>query len=172
MSIVFFDVTATRALLDKVVQTNRQLEAAYEELQSTNEELETTNEELQSTVEELETTNEELQSTNEELETMNEELQSTNDELHTINDTLRERSVELDEARTFLDSLVNSVQLGMVVVDREMKVAVWNRASEDLWGLRGDETTGESFPALDIGLPMDGGAAVDRQRVRRSREFG
>ena len=89
ISIAFFDVTATRALLDKVVDTNRQLEAAYEELQSTNEELETTNEELQSTVEELETTNEELQSTNEELETMNEELQSTNDELQTINDTLR-----------------------------------------------------------------------------------
>ena len=96
VSIAFFDVTATRDLLDKVVQANRQLEAAYEELQSTNEELETTNEELQSTVEELETTNEELQSTNEELETMNEELQSTNDELHTINDTLRERCVELD----------------------------------------------------------------------------
>src|SRR3954469_4396485 len=82
VSVVFFDVSANRALMDKVLQTNHQLEAAYEELQSTNEELETTNEELQSTVEELETTNEELQSTNEELETMNEELQSTNDELH------------------------------------------------------------------------------------------
>jgi two-component system, chemotaxis family, CheB/CheR fusion protein len=155
VSIVFFDVTATRALLDKVVQTNSQLEAAYEELQSTNEELETTNEELQSTVEELETTNEELQSTNEELETMNEELQSTNDELHTINDTLRERSVELDDAKNFLDSLVNSVQLGMVVVDLEMRVAVWNRGSEELWGLRPEETAGVNFTALDIGLPMD-----------------
>ncbi|OBG32709.1 CheR family methyltransferase [Mycobacterium sp. E3198] len=155
VSIVFFDVTATRALLDKVVQTNRQLEAAYEELQSTNEELETTNEELQSTVEELETTNEELQSTNEELETMNEELQSTNDELHTINDTLRERSVELDDAKTFLDSLINSVQLGMVVVDREMRVVVWNRGCEDLWGLRSDETTGSRLTGLDIGLPLD-----------------
>ncbi|OBI50694.1 chemotaxis protein CheR [Mycobacterium kyorinense] len=155
VSIVFFDVTATRALLDKVVQTNRQLEAAYEELQSTNEELETTNDELQSTVEELETTNEELQSTNEELETMNEELQSTNDELHTINDALRERSVELDDARTFLDSLVNSVHLGMVVVDREMRVVVWNHRCEELWGLRADETTGEVLTALDIGLPMD-----------------
>lgn len=155
VSIVFFDVSATRALLDKVVQTNRQLEAAYEELQSTNEELETTNEELQSTVEELETTNEELQSTNEELETMNEELQSTNDELHTINDTLRERSLELDGATTFLDSLINSVQMGMVVVDREMKVVVWNRGSEDLWGLRADEITGTKLTSLDIGLPLD-----------------
>lgn len=155
VSIVFFDVTATRALLDKVVQTNRQLEAAYEELQSTNEELETTNEELQSTVEELETTNEELQSTNEELETMNEELQSTNDELHTINETLQERSVELDDAKNFLDSLINSVQLGMVVVDREMRVVVWNRGCEDLWGLRSDETRGNQLSGLDIGLPLD-----------------
>ncbi|OBI80113.1 chemotaxis protein CheR [Mycobacterium sp. E740] len=155
VSIVFFDVTATRALLDKVVQTNRQLETAYEELQSTNEELETTNEELQSTVEELETTNEELQSTNEELETMNEELQSTNDELHTINDALRERSLELDEVRRFLDSLVNSIQFGMVVVDREMRVVLWNRGCEELWGLRADETVGGALTALDIGLPTE-----------------
>ncbi|OMB94730.1 CheR family methyltransferase [Mycobacterium colombiense] len=155
VSIVFFDVTATRALLDKVVQTNRQLEAAYEELQSTNEELETTNEELQSTVEELETTNEELQSTNEELETMNEELQSTNDELHTINDMLRERSLELDEAKLFQDSLIDSVRMGMVVVDREMKVILWNRGCEELWGLRADETTGTGLTNLDIGLPLD-----------------
>jgi two-component system CheB/CheR fusion protein len=47
VTIVFFDITATRALVDKVVQTNRQLETSYEELQSTNEELETNNEELQ-----------------------------------------------------------------------------------------------------------------------------
>jgi two-component system CheB/CheR fusion protein len=155
VSIVFFDVTATRALLDKVVQTNRQLEAAYEELQSTNEELETTNEELQSTVEELETTNEELQSTNEELETMNEELQSTNDELHTINEMLRERSLELDEAKLFQDSLIDSVQMGMVVVDREMKVILWNRGCEELWGLRAGEATGSDLTNLDIGLPLD-----------------
>ena len=174
VSIVFFDVTANRALLDKVVQTNRQLETAYEELQSTNEELETTNEELQSTVEELETTNEELQSTNEELETMNEELQSTNDELQTINDTLRERSVELDDSRTFLDSLINSIHLGMVVVDREMRVVVWNRGCEDLWGLRSDETTGQVLTSLDIGLPVDqvrpliGNAFVDPDNTGES----
>lgn len=156
VSIVFFDVTATRALLDKVVHTNHQLEAAYEELQSTNEELETTNEELQSTIEELETTNEELQSTNEELETMNEELQSTNDELHTINDMLRERSLELDHAKNFQDALVDSIQSGMVVVDREMNVVLWNRGCEELWGLRADETSGSRLTALDIGLPLDG----------------
>ena len=167
VSIVFFDVTATRALLDKVVQTNSQLESAYEELQSTNEELETTNEELQSTVEELETTNEELQSTNEELETTNEELQSTNDELHTINDALRERSIEVEETKSFLDSLVNSIHFGMVIVDREMRVVLWNRGCEELWGLRADEAVGSALASLDIGLraddvkPLIGQAFVD-----------
>jgi two-component system, chemotaxis family, CheB/CheR fusion protein len=154
VSIVFFDMTANRALLDKVIQTNRQVESAYEEMQSTNEELETTNEELQSTVEELETTNEELQSTNEELETMNEELQSTNDELQTINDALRDTGAELDNARAFLSSLVNSTHLGIVVVDREMRVVVWNRRCEELWGVRPEEATGSPFTALDIGLPI------------------
>ncbi|MDN4517036.1 PAS domain-containing protein [Mycolicibacterium austroafricanum] len=155
ISVVFFDVTSTRVLLDKVVQTNQQLETAYEELQSTNEELETTNEELQSTVEELETTNEELQSTNEELETTNEELQSTNDELHTINDAMRERSIELDEATGFLDSLVDSIRLCLIVVDQQMRVVVWNRGCEELWGLRSGEVIGKPLSALDIGLPTD-----------------
>jgi len=153
-SIAFFDVTATRNLLTQVGQANSQLESAYEELQSTNEELETTNEELQSTVEELETTNEELQSTNEELETMNEELQSTNDELHTINETLRDRSRELEETKGFLDALVDSVKLGIIVVDREMRIVLWNRGSEDLWGLRSVEVVGAPLASLDIGLPL------------------
>ncbi len=154
VSVVFHDVTATRALLDELEHANQQLEAAYEELQSTNEELETTNEELQSTVEELETTNEELQSTNEELETMNEELQSTNDELQSINDMLRERSVELDEVNNFLESILTSIQSGIAVVDTEMRVLAWNRGAEELWGLRHDEAAGKHLLNLDIGLPM------------------
>jgi two-component system CheB/CheR fusion protein len=82
-------------------------------------------------------------------------LQSTNDELHTINDTLRERSTELDEARSFLSSLANSLKLGLAVVDREMRVVEWNRGCEELWGLRADETSGVLLTELDIGLPID-----------------
>ena len=154
VSIVFHDVSASRALLDELEHANRQLEVAYEELQSTNEELETTNEELQSTVEELETTNEELQSTNEELETMNEELQSTNDELQAINDALRERGVELDQVNDFLESILTSIRAGVIVVDQEMRVLVWNRGAEDLWGLRRDEVAGTHLLNLDVGFPM------------------
>lgn len=36
-----------------------------------------------------------------------------------------------------------------------MRVVVWNRGCEELWGLRADETTGSILTSLDIGLPMD-----------------
>ncbi|MBU2664402.1 PAS domain S-box protein [Actinoplanes bogorensis] len=155
VNIVFHDVTASRRLKEELEHANQQLEAAYEELQSTNEELETTNEELQSTVEELETTNEELQSTNEELETMNEELQSTNDELQSINDQLRISSTQLDEANDFLETVLTSMEAGVAVVDPDLRIRMWNRRAEDLWGLRPDEVIGRHFLNLDIGLPIE-----------------
>jgi two-component system CheB/CheR fusion protein len=155
INVIFHDVTAARRLQDGVESANQQLEAAYEELQSTVEELETTNEELQSTVEELETTNEELQSTNEELETMNEELQSTNEELQSINDQLRVSTVQLDEANAFLETVLTSLRAGVAVVDQDLRVRMWNRSAEELWGLRADEVTGQHFLNLDIGMPIE-----------------
>jgi len=155
VTVVFNDVTAGRRLQDELQHANHQLEAAYEELQSTNEELETTNEELQSTVEELETTNEELQSTNEELETMNEELQSTNDELQSINEQLRVSTDRLDQANSFMETVLTSLQAGVAVVDRDLRIRMWNRRAEDLWGPRAGEVIGQHFLNLDIGLPIE-----------------
>jgi two-component system, chemotaxis family, CheB/CheR fusion protein len=154
-TVTYQDVTAQRRLQNELEGSRRELEHAYEELQTTVEELETTNEELQSTNEELETTNEELQSTNEELETMNEELQSTNEELQTINDELRERTLELDEVNTFLETILTSMGVAVVVLDRNLTVQVWNAQSVDLWGLRSDEAEGEGLLSLDLGLPVD-----------------
>jgi two-component system CheB/CheR fusion protein len=154
-AITFTDVTGLKRLQDDLQEANRELETAYEELQSTNEELETTNEELQSTIEELETTNEELQSTNEELEAMNEELQSTNEELQTMNEESRLRSVEVTRANTFLASILTSLRAGVVVLDQNLSVQIWNHRSEDLWGLRADEVQDKQFLLLDIGLPVE-----------------
>ena len=153
-SLTFRDVSDTVKLQDELEHSKQELETAYEELQSTNEELETTNEELQSTVEELETTNEELQSTNEELETMNEELQSTNEEIHTVNAELRERTDELQRANLFQEAILASLESGVVVLDEDLTVVLWNHQIAELWGLRSDEAKGKSFASLDIGLPV------------------
>jgi two-component system, chemotaxis family, CheB/CheR fusion protein len=153
-SLTFRDVSETMKLQQQLQHSKQELEAAYEELQSTNEELETTNEELQSTVEELETTNEELQSTNEELETMNAELQSTNEELHTVNAELRDRTEELQRSSVFQESILASLESGVVVLDEDLTVILWNHQIANLWGVTAEEAKGKSFMSLDTGLPV------------------
>jgi two-component system CheB/CheR fusion protein len=153
-SIAFIDVTDGTTLQTQLTRSKQDLETAYEELQSANEELETTNEELQSTVEELETTNEELQSANEELETMNEELQSTNSELQSINNELRDRTDQFDHANAFMEFVLGSLSVGVLVVDDALHVRLWNERSADLWGLRAEEVIGRPLLGLDIGIPV------------------
>jgi two-component system, chemotaxis family, CheB/CheR fusion protein len=154
-SIAYLDLTIRHGLEQELERSKQELGTAYEELQSTVEELETSNEELQSTNDELETSNEELQSTNEELETMNEELQSTNEELQTINDELRQRTLELDQVNAFLEAILTSMGVAVVVVDRQLCVRIWNRRAEDLWGLRSEEAEAHHILSLDMGLQVD-----------------
>ncbi|HKA17137.1 MAG TPA: CheR family methyltransferase [Blastocatellia bacterium] len=170
-SIVFNDITRYKELEEEVRVSKQELATAYEEVQSTNEELETTNEELQSTNEELETLNEELQSTNEELETMNEELQSTNEELETTNEEMRGRTEALNLSNDFLESVLTSVRVGVMVVDRNFRVQSWNHKSEDLWGLRTAEVQGQNFLNLDIGLRVDQLKQAVRDCLSGDQEF-
>ncbi len=155
VSVVFQDATRYHQLQQELVRSTQELETAYEELQSANEELETTNEELQSTNEELETTNEELQSTNEELETMNEELQSSNEELQATNDELRDRTDELNRVNAFLESILTSLQMVMIVLNNRLSVQFWNSRAINFWGLSAEEVEGYFFFDLDIGLPVE-----------------
>jgi two-component system, chemotaxis family, CheB/CheR fusion protein len=153
--LTFVDITRYHELTGELGRAHDDLQQAYEELQSSSEELETTNEELQSAIEELETTNEELQSTNEELETMNEELQSSNEELQTLNDELRERTGEIGEVNALLEGILSGLRSAVAVVDRDLRVLVWNAQAERMWGLRAFEVEGRSLSRLDGALPLD-----------------
>jgi two-component system CheB/CheR fusion protein len=154
-SVTYVDVTDSHQLQQQLASSREELEQAYEELQSTVEELETTNEELQSTNEELETTNEELQSTNEELETTNEELQSSNEELETMNDELRHRTLELNDMNSFLETILTTMGLAVIVLDRRQHVQIWNEQARELWGVTMEEAEDRHVLSLDIGLPLD-----------------
>jgi two-component system, chemotaxis family, CheB/CheR fusion protein len=152
--LTFTDTTRTFRLQQELEAAQESLETTIEELQSANEELETTNEELQSTNEELETTNEELQSTNEELETTNEELRSTNEQLEHINDELRRQSDASNAYRQYAEAILRSTNSGVIVLDQDQAIRSWNRWSENIWGLREEETVGRNLAELDIGLPL------------------
>jgi two-component system CheB/CheR fusion protein len=125
-TVIYEDVTEYRLLQHELEFANRQLETAYEELQSTNEDL----------------------------ETMNEELQSMNDELHTANEELRTSTEEVASLNQFMTGVLGSFRAGVVVVDPDLRVLVWNAAAEELWGVREDEVIGQYLVDLDIGLPM------------------
>lgn len=84
---------------------------------------------------------------------MNEELQSTNDELQTINDELRGRTEELDQANSFLGSVLRSLGNAVIVLNEDLRVRVWSPGAEDLWGLRPEEAQDKEMLSLDIGLP-------------------
>lgn len=85
---------------------------------------------------------------------MNEELQSTNEELSTTNEEVQHRTAAVDSANRFLETVLGSLTSAVAVVDRDLRVVRWNRAAEELWGLRADEVRNQRLLDLDIGLPV------------------
>lgn len=108
--------------------------------------LEQANEELEASSEELQASSEELQSSNEELEASNEELQATNEELSTLNQQLRSRSDELEHLNTDLENIQNSLNQGMVIVDRQLRITRFSPLAVRVFGL----------VESDIGQPLIG----------------
>ena len=127
-----------------IAQLEQDLKYTRENLQATIEELQASNEELKSTNEEMQSTNEELQSTNEELETSKEELQSVNEELITVNAELQTKIEQLSRAEGDMKNLLDSINVGSVFLDSEMKIV---RFTTDI-------TSVINLIASDIGRPI------------------
>jgi two-component system, chemotaxis family, CheB/CheR fusion protein len=72
-----------------------------------------------------------------------------------VNDELERRGTELDLANEYLESILSGIHRGVVVVDREVHIQLWNAWAQDLWGLRRDEVEGRHLANLDIGLPLE-----------------
>lgn len=136
---------ATGALIDD-------LEIYRERIAELEHELRVTEESLQSTIQEMETTNEELQATNEELMASNEELQSTNEELHSVNEELftvsaeHQRKIdELLEVTADLDHVLTSTEIGVIYLDRELRLRRFTPAAAAIFNLL----------EHDVGRPFD-----------------
>jgi two-component system CheB/CheR fusion protein len=118
-----------------VHELESELKYTREDLQSTIEELETSNEELQISNETALSMNEELQSSNEELKTSKEELQSVNEELTTVNAQLQEKLLDLEQANNDLQNFLDSSDLAMLFLDRELRVRRYTREATALFKL-------------------------------------
>ncbi|MCG8311707.1 MAG: PAS domain-containing protein, partial [Pseudomonadales bacterium] len=107
-------------------QRIKDLEAEH---RSTSERLNLTVEELETTNEELQSSNEELLASNEELQSTNEELQSVNEELYTVNSEYQEKIREVSTINDDFNSLVNTVDVGIVFLDEKLLIRKFSPAA-------------------------------------------
>src|SRR4029079_6772922 len=82
------------------------------------------------------------------------ELQSTNEELTAVNDMARQYTGELDIANELLQSISSGLGHRIIVLDRNMRVKLWNDGVRDLLGIGFAETVDQRLSQLDSGLPV------------------
>ena len=162
----------------EVERLRAELAATREYLQSVIEQQEAANEELQAANEEVLSTNEELQSVNEELETSKEEIESTNEEISTVNEELNQRNLDLAQSTNDLANLLGSVDMPIVLLDRNRRIRRFTPAAATALNLIGTDV---GRPLRDFNLPPDMrelddllGAAVERNQrgEREVRDHG
>ncbi|MEO8108895.1 MAG: chemotaxis protein CheB [Ginsengibacter sp.] len=127
----------------RVLQLEKDLLQARENMRSITEDQEAANEELQSANEELLSGSEELQSLNEELETSKEELQSTNEELITVNQELFDRNEQYNRSRLYAEAIVTAAHEPLLVLNHNFTVKSANKAFFNIFALTEKETLGK-----------------------------
>lgn len=141
------------AFAREIERLERELLSSQDTLRRSMADLEQANEELEASSEELQASSEELQSSNEELEASNEELQATNEELSTLNQQLRSRSDELEQLNTDLENIQSSLNQGMVIVDRELRITRYSPLAVRVFGLV-DSDIGQPLIGVPTTVPL------------------
>lgn len=94
-----------------------------------------------------------------------------------MNEELRARTDELNRVNTLVESMLASLGMGIAVLDRELRVTMWNEDAKNLWGVDLTDVRDCHFLNLDIGLPVHelraslravqhGAATRDEQHLR------
>ena len=154
---VSFDTSTPLSAEDKyriISQLRHDLSSTKLYLQALLEERDAKNQELLSANEEIQSANEELQSTNEELETTKEELQSSNEELQTVNEELQNRNAILTEAINDLSSLLNSVNLPVLMLSNDLTIRHFTPPTQRVMNVRASDV-GRPFRELRINLDVE-----------------
>ncbi len=105
------------------------------ELAATKEYLQSIIEEKESALEELRSASEEAQAGNEELETAQEELESANEELNTLNEEIKTSNTELSQVNRDLTNLLESINIPLVMVGKDLRIRRFTRAIEPMLNL-------------------------------------
>ncbi len=120
-----------------------------------NSELLAINEQLEDAVERLLAANRESDKARVELDAANSEMNKRYEEVARLNEQAAPRLRHLSRMNDFLEEVVDELQVGIVLLDRQMRVLTINRAAEKIWGIASGEARGESLMALFEHIPVD-----------------
>jgi len=126
----------------RIVELQKELARAREDMRNITEDQEAFNEELQSANEELLSGSEELQSLNEELETSKEEIQTSNEELVIVNQELYDRNEQLNLSRLYAESIVTTIREPLLILTGNLKIRSCNRSFYIKFQTTEEETEG------------------------------
>ena len=168
--VTFIDSTRSRRLQSELRRANLEVEALQHALQASELEAARSHEALELTTQELQRTSTSLATTREELATMNEELEATSEELETFNEELRERGGELQRTSAFFGAVLGSMRAGIAVLDRDLRVTIWNARMAALSGAPATEVERRSLLEIDVGFPVAQIAAALRACVSHGEE--
>jgi two-component system CheB/CheR fusion protein len=155
----------------QIAKLKQEVAEARRRLLSVAEEHQVSDEESQSATEEALSANEELQSLNEELETAKEELQSTNEELITVNRELGLKNAALTESRAFTMSIVETVMVPLLVLDKDSRIRTVNQAFSKAFLLPAADAEGQLLYSMSGGSWDVPGLRVCLDRVVATGEY-
>lgn len=154
------DYPASQEKQERIAALEKELQQVRHDMREITEEQESANEELQSANEELQSSNEEMQSLNEELETSQEELQSTNEELLVVNQELLDNQQQLNTAKHFSESVVETIREPLLVINKASCIVSANAAYYKVFKTSEQESIGKYL--FDVG-----GGQWDNTKLRR-----
>jgi len=138
---------AKLAIVPKSTRDHDTILHLEQELRATRDYLQSIVESQEAATEELRSANEEAQATNEELDTAKEELQASNEELNTVNDELRARNLEQGALNSDLRKLLESINVPLVMVGKNLHIRWFTPAMESLLHLL---PTDQGRPITDL----------------------
>jgi two-component system, chemotaxis family, CheB/CheR fusion protein len=124
--------------------TQQRLRELIEALALARETLSSAVQDLEAQNQEWRAKNQELTASNAELTSSNEELQSVNEELYTVNTESQNKIGALDQLNGNLEDLLSAVNVGGLLLDRELAVVRFNPTAMRLFALR----------EADLGRPL------------------
>ncbi len=94
-------------------------------------------------------------------------------EIAQLSEDREQRYQQMNQLATQTDNILRSIAAAVVVVDTEGNVTRWNRASEEMWGIREDHATRKPYRTLldELALPEDEASHL-QQLVRQVIDTG